>query len=81
MSAAGVDLGWDPWAGGPQGGSTTSQPSINGLVFDPSNPVQPALWIYGYFGTVLNGNSLGPIARYQIAKFADRTFSPTHLAY
>lgn len=81
MSAGGMDLGWDPWAAGPQGGSTTPQPPINGFVFDASNPIVPAVYIYGYFGTVLFGGSAGPITRLQFAKFADRTFSPTHLAY
>ena len=81
MSAAGTDLAWDPWVAGPQGGSTTSLPPINGFVFDPSNPVVPAVYAFGYFGNVLYGGALGPITRYQLAKFADRTFSPTHLAY
>ena len=81
MSSAGTDLAWDPYVSGPQGGSTTTQPPINGFVFDTSNPIVPAVYIYGYFGTVLFGGSAGPITRLQFAKFADRTFSPTHLAY
>jgi hypothetical protein len=81
MSAAGVNLSWEPWAGGPQGGSTTSLPPHQGFTFDTANPIVPALWTFGYIGTVLNGGALGPIVRYQLAQFADRTFSPTHVAH
>jgi hypothetical protein len=81
MSSAGVDLAWDPYTGGSHGGSSFIAEDIAGFVFDPSNPIVPVVYAFGYFSTVLNAGLYGPIVRLQFAKFADRTFSPTHLAY
>ena len=81
MSSTGTDLAWDPYTGGSHGGANFIAQDVNVFGFDTSNPIVPAVWIGGYFSTALNANTLGPIVRLQVAKYADRTFSPTHLAY
>lgn len=81
MDASGTDHAWDLAA------AIEANPGIYAAAVDASNPIVPALWVGGAFFSIsaTNPSVLTQSARADerqcLAKVADRTVSPTALAY
>lgn len=75
MDSTGTAHAWDAYTGPPYASFLGQQ--VQCLLADPGNPLVPAIYVGGFFQAVLNDT----YTRGSFAKFADRTITPTHLAF